>query len=94
MAAIELERPERKRAIDSIKRYVEENMIEPIGDLQAGLLLDFILEDVGPSIYNQAIRDAQSRMVQRASDLEGELYAEPSQYWPKLEARRKKRQEK
>jgi uncharacterized protein (DUF2164 family) len=86
---IELPKEERADAIGSIKRYFQENMPEPIGDLAAGLLLNYFLEEVGPLIYNKAIADAQTRMQQRVTDLDGELYAEPFQYWPKIDRKRK-----
>jgi uncharacterized protein (DUF2164 family) len=88
---IELDKPTRAEAISSIQRYFEENMTEPLGTLPATLLLDYFLEEIGPSIYNQAINDAQSRIVQRTADLSGELYADAFTYWPRLEAKRRKR---
>jgi len=74
----------------TVKRYFDENL-EPIGDLPAGLLLNFILEEIGPVIYNKAIHDAQTRMQQRVTELDGELYAPEFEYWPNLEKKRKKR---
>jgi uncharacterized protein (DUF2164 family) len=91
MSTIEISKQARADAIASIKRYFEENMPEPIGDLPAGLLLNFFMEEIGPAIYNQAIHDAQGRMQQRFSDLDGELYAYEFQYWPKTDAKRKNR---
>ncbi len=88
---IELTKQARADAIASMQRYFKENLSEPIGDLPAGLLLNFILEEIGPAIYNLAIADAQSRMEQRVQDLSGELYADEFQYWPKADARRKSR---
>jgi uncharacterized protein (DUF2164 family) len=89
MVTIELAKQARKDAIASIQKYFEEEIREPIGDLRAGLLLDFFLEEIGPAIYNRAIGDAQVRMQQRVSDLEGELYADEFQYWVRLLAKRK-----
>jgi uncharacterized protein (DUF2164 family) len=86
---IELSKQTRADAITSIQRYFEENMPEPVGNLAAGLLLNYFLEEVGPAIYNQAIADAQTRIQQRLSDLEGELFAPEFQYWPNLERKRK-----
>ncbi len=43
-------------------------MSEPIGDLAAGLLLDYFVEEIGPTIYNKAIAHAQARMQLRVSD--------------------------
>jgi len=88
---LEISKQSRTAAVASIQRYFEENLPEPIGDLPAGLLLNFFLEEVGPVIYNQAIAEAQARMQQRAADLNGELYADEFQYWPRTDARRKSR---
>jgi uncharacterized protein (DUF2164 family) len=87
---IELSKEQRADAVGSIKRYFRENMPEPIGDLAADLLLNYIMEEIGPAIYNRAIADAQARLQQRVQDLDGELYAEPFQYWPKVDKKRKK----
>ncbi len=88
--SIELSKQARGDAIASIQRYFEENMTEPIGELPAGLLLNFFVEEVGPAIYNQAVADAQSRMQQRVADLDGELYEEAFQYWSRVKAKRSK----
>lgn len=86
---IELSQQMRADALASIQRYFEENMTEPIGNLPAGMLLDFFIEEIGPAIYNRAIADAQSRLALRVSDLSGELYVDEFQYWPRTEARRR-----
>jgi uncharacterized protein (DUF2164 family) len=91
MTTIELSKEARAEAVASLKRYFEENMPEPIGDLPAGLLLSFFLEDVGPVIYNKAISDAQQRIQQRAVDLNGELFADEFQYWSRIDAKKKAR---
>jgi uncharacterized protein (DUF2164 family) len=87
---IELSKQARAEAITSIQRYFQENMPEPIGNLAAGLLLNYFVEEIGPVIYNQAIADAQGRIQQRLLDLEGELYVPEFQYWPSFERKRKK----
>jgi uncharacterized protein (DUF2164 family) len=88
---LEISKQSRAAAIASIQRYFEENLPEPIGDLPAGLLLNFFVEEVGPVIYNQAIADAQARLQQRVADLNGELFADEFQYWPRADAKRKSR---
>ena len=90
MVTLELNKQQRTDAIASLKRYFEENL-DPIGDLPAGLLLGFFLEEIGPVIYNQAISDAQTRLTQRVADLNGELYADEFQYWPRQDSKRKSR---
>lgn len=91
MVTLDISKQARADAIASIKRYFQENMPEPIGDLPAGLLLNFFIEEIGPAIYNRAIADAQKRMEQLVSDLNGELYADEFQYWPKVDNKRRNR---
>jgi uncharacterized protein (DUF2164 family) len=94
MVTLELDKQQRAAALSSLKRYFEENLSSidaPIGDLPASQLLSFFLEEIGPVIYNQAIGDAQIRLSQRVTDLNGELYSEEFQYWPRADAKRKSR---
>jgi uncharacterized protein (DUF2164 family) len=90
---IEISKEARADAGASIRRYFQENMAEPVGDLAAGLLLNFFLEEIGPVVYNRAIADAQQRIEQRLSDLASDLYADEFQYWPNLERKRKGRRQ-
>jgi uncharacterized protein (DUF2164 family) len=91
MKPMELSKPMRADAIASLQRYFEENLPEPVGELPAGLLLDYFLEEIGPAIYNRAIADAQAVLQLRVADLAGELFADAMGYWPKVDAKRKKR---
>jgi uncharacterized protein (DUF2164 family) len=90
MISVELPKEMRAEAIASLKRYFDENMTEPLGDLPAGLLLNYFLEEIGPLIYNHAIGDAQTRIQSRIADLNGELFMDEFQYWPRLEKKHKK----
>lgn len=81
--AITLSAEATKRLQASIKRYVSENLEEEIGDLKAGLLLDFVLKEIGPTVYNQAIADARTYFEGRAADLEGVCYEKEFGYWPR-----------
>ena len=89
--SIELCKEARADAIASIQQYFERNLPEPIGELPAGLLLNFFLEEIGPAIYNRAVADAQARLAVRVSDVSGELYEDEFQYWSRLEAKRARR---
>jgi len=90
MVTIELSKEKRSEAIASLKKYFEDEILEPIGDLRAGLLLDYFLEEIGPAIYNLAIADAQTRLAARVADLDGELYADEFQYWVRQAKKKKK----
>jgi uncharacterized protein (DUF2164 family) len=86
---VELRKDQRAQAIASIQQYFEENFTEPIGNLPAGQLLDFFMEEVGPVIYNRAISDAQVRLQQRVMDLNGELFEDEFQFWIRKAAKRR-----
>jgi uncharacterized protein (DUF2164 family) len=73
----------RKQAIASIRRYVTENLDEEMGDLKASLMLDYILEEHGPTIYNQAMADARAFFEERAADLSAVGYQDEFPYWVK-----------
>lgn len=82
---IELAKEARAQAIASIERYFRENMEEPIGNVAAGGLLGFILEEIGPSIYNKAVLDVQERLQARIAELDLEVHEEEFQYWQKYQ---------
>lgn len=65
----------------SIKRYFAEELDQDIGELKAGLLLDYVLREIAPTVYNRAIADAQSYFQGRVADLEGVCYEREFTYW-------------
>lgn len=85
---IELSKEDRAQAIASIERYFEANFEQKIGNISAGALLGFLLEEIGPSIYNRAVSDAKERMLMRVEDLAYEVHAEEFQYWQKFTQRK------
>ncbi len=89
--SIEISKEARKEAIASIQRYFNENMEEPIGNIAAGGLLAFLLEEIGPLVYNQAVADVQERLQARVMELDIESHEEEFPYWRKFERQRKSR---
>ena len=83
--AIEITKEARKEAIASIERYFRENMEEPIGNIAAGGLLSFFLEEIGPLVCNQAATDAQERLQARVMELDVEVHEDEFQYWREFE---------
>lgn len=73
----------RVRFIASIKRYFAETLEDDIGDLKASLLLDFVLREMGPSIYNRAVADAQARIQDMVLELDSSCYEADLGYWIK-----------
>jgi len=78
---IELEKSVRANIISLIKQHFQEELDQDIGDLKATLLLDFILKQIGPSIYNSAVHDVQARMQEFVSELDGTCF-EPETLFP------------
>jgi uncharacterized protein (DUF2164 family) len=72
----------RKQAVASIRRYFSETWEQDVGDLKAGLLLDYFLKEIGPSVYNRAIDDAQAYFRDRVVDLEGTCFEKEFGFWP------------
>ena len=88
---ISLKREAEQRVVGSIKRFFAETMGEEIGDLKAKLFLDFCLQEIGPSVYNQAIGDAQTLLQEKIEDLAGECFAPEFAYWKKAQPPRDQR---
>ena len=76
------------RAIASIRRYVADELDQEIGELKARLMLEFFIKEIGGSVYNAAISDAQTYFRDRVADLEGACSAPEFAYWPKSTGRR------
>jgi uncharacterized protein (DUF2164 family) len=89
--AIELTKEARAEAVASIQKYFQVNLEEPIGNIAAEGLLGFILEEIGPTIYNKAVTDAQERLQARVSELDIEVHEEEFQYWRKHERKTRAR---
>lgn len=89
---IEIPKEARQQAIASIERYFRENMEEPIGNIAAGALLGFFLEEVGPLVYNKAVAEVQERLQSRISEIDLEVHEDEFQYWRKFDKQKNGRQ--
>jgi uncharacterized protein (DUF2164 family) len=80
---IEIPKQARQEAIASIQRYFDEHMEEKIGNIAAGALLGYFLEELAPLVYNQAVADVQERLQQRIAELDIEVHEDEFGYWRK-----------
>lgn len=71
MKEIQLTKEQKQSSIEDIKSYFITEKDEEISDLAATLLLDFILTNIGPHIYNQALNDAHNLMSEKLEDIYG-----------------------
>lgn len=66
---IEFSKEVRKVLVENLIRFYSEERDEEITHLGAELILDYIVNNIGPYIYNKAIEDAATYMSQRIEDL-------------------------
>ena len=55
--------------IAEIKNYFSKEREEELGDLAAGLILDFIVKKLAPEFYNQGVSDSHRYLHDAAEDL-------------------------
>jgi uncharacterized protein (DUF2164 family) len=79
---IALNKDARTQAIASIERYFAEELDQRIGNIAAGALLNFMLQEIAPSVYNQAVAEVQERLQARVMELDLEIHEDEFRYWP------------
>ena len=84
---IALNKEARATAVTSIERYFKDELDEKIGNIRAAALLNFFLEEIGPSIYNQAVADVQERLIGRVTEVDIECHEDEFGYWMKRSRR-------
>jgi uncharacterized protein (DUF2164 family) len=80
---IQLSDDVRKQAVSSIRRYFDEVLDQDIGDLKGEMMLEFILKEIAPSVYNKAIQDAQTLIQERVTEMDSSLFAKEFAYFDK-----------
>jgi uncharacterized protein (DUF2164 family) len=88
--ALTLSPEDKQQAVASLKRYFDAEVDVELSDIQAIGLLDFILTEIAPSIYNRGVADAQTFLRDRLADLEATCYEPEFTYWPKGSSVRRK----
>ncbi len=90
--AITLSADAQKQALASIRRFCADDLDVDVSDIQVASLLAFFLKEIGPSVYNAGIADAQAFLRERLSDLEATCSEPEFVYWPKGTSVRRGRQ--
>ncbi len=80
---IKLPKDLEQRLTASTRRYLAEAFGEDVGDLKASMFLKFCLEEIAPSVYNQAVADARTFLQEKVLDLENVCFAHEEGYWTK-----------
>ena len=71
---VSLDDARRQALIKRLQAFFEEEFEEELSTFRAERTLDFLLEVLGPPIYNQAVQDARKFVQERLDDLDGEVY--------------------
>nr|WP_139257385.1 DUF2164 domain-containing protein [Desulforamulus aeronauticus] len=75
---IKLNNESRQYLISEIKTYFQKERDEDLGDLAAGLILDFFIEKLASEFYNQGVYDSYIYMNERIEDLLGIQKSSPT----------------
>ena len=75
MIPIKLPLEEKAEIIRNVQAYFELERSESIGDLGADQLIDFMIKELGPYIYNKAVADARQLIQEKVNQIEDELYS-------------------
>ncbi|MBY3620522.1 DUF2164 domain-containing protein [Acinetobacter sp. CUI P1] len=75
MQPIKIQREHKLQITSSIQDYFDTELSSEIGQLASENLLDFMLKELSPYIYNQALADTRKVIEQKMISIEEELYA-------------------
>ena len=81
--ALTLTAEAQKQAVASIMRFGTDELEVEFSEIQARLLLRYILTEIGPTVYNTGVNDAQAFLRDRLVDLEATCYEPEFVYWPR-----------
>ncbi|MBP1993029.1 DUF2164 domain-containing protein [Paenibacillus eucommiae] len=73
MIVIKIPKEDKENLVKRLQNYFYEERSEEIGDLAAEFLLDFMIKEMGPVIYNQAIDDSVKLVGQKMIAMEEDL---------------------
>jgi len=74
MAEITFTRDERDIICRKIQVYMQEELEHELGQFDAGFLLDFFAEEIGPYFYNRGLYDAQAILESRLENIAEAIY--------------------
>lgn len=75
MLPIKLGREDKKDIVERVVAFFSEERGEEVGHLAAEQIVDFMIVELGPYLYNKAIADARSVLTEKFNQTEDELYA-------------------
>ncbi len=73
MVPLKIPKEEKTLLVRDFQDYLDDTLDEPVGNLAAEIMLDFVLRLVAPYVYNQAIADARKVLQQQMMRADDEL---------------------
>lgn len=71
---IKLDDERKDRIVQALMNFSSTEFDEEISAFRAEAFVDFMLRQIGPSQYNQAIADARKYMAEKIEDLDTEFH--------------------
>ena len=66
---------ERKKTIQSeLTAFYADTFDQELSDYQAQRLLQFFIQALGPSVYNQGVQDTRAFIADKLDHIEGDVY--------------------
>ncbi|MBW5446523.1 DUF2164 family protein [Cohnella sp. CFH 77786] len=75
MIILKLPREQKTEIMERVVTFFEEERSERIGELGAEQFVDFMLKELGPYIYNQALEDVRKLVTEKMNQIDDELYS-------------------
>lgn len=72
---IELSKENELVVLEQLKNHMAQEHDLELGDLQAKILLDFIVDTIGPKLYDQVIDDMEPWLYARFTAMLEDMYA-------------------
>lgn len=69
MVTFDLKKEKKDEMIGLIQTYFKEEQEEELGNLQAMLFLDFIIEKLAPEFYNLGVEDSHNYLTDKIDDI-------------------------
>lgn len=69
MRDVELSSQQKERLVGKVKTYFDEELRQDIGGFEAEFLIDFFTRELGASLYNRGLFDAQQVFNEKMDEL-------------------------
>ncbi len=67
--SLKLSKEQREQMVSAIRAYFLNERDEELGDLAAGFILDFFVQELAPHFYDQGVSDSYLYLSDRLGDL-------------------------